>query len=103
MIRDELPAHALVGEIVARQMTCYPTVTREPFRNRGRVTDLMASGQLLDDIGQKPLSAETDRITLCGCRAMIILAREMLAGLGLAEGHNAHPGDVVVERAVVER
>ena len=103
MIRDELPAHELVGEVVARQLTYYPTVTREPVRNRGRVTDLMASGQLFDDIGQSPLSAETDRIMLCGSPEMILQARELFAGLGLTEGHNAHPGDFVVERAFVKR
>jgi hypothetical protein len=37
--------------MVRDQLVYYPTVTREPFRNRGRITDLMTSGKLFEDIG----------------------------------------------------
>src|SRR6476469_309603 len=43
-IEDELPVHELVGEQVKQQLLYYPTVTREPFRNQGRVNDLLDSG-----------------------------------------------------------
>ena len=33
-----------------------------PFRNRGRITDLITSEQLFNDIGQPPLNIEGDRI-----------------------------------------
>ena len=49
----------------------YPTVTREPFRNRGRITDLISSEQLFNDIGQPPLDIETDRIMMCGSPGML--------------------------------
>lgn len=103
MIRDELPAHELVGDLVARQLTYYPTVTREPFRNRGRVTDLIESGQLFGDIGQSPLSPQDDRIMLCGSPEMIAQARQMFAAQGFSEGSSGEPGGFVVERAFVER
>ena len=39
------------GPLIKDKLIYYPTVTREPFRNRGRITDLIESGQLFDDIG----------------------------------------------------
>ena len=41
-------------------------MTREPFRNRGRITDLISSEQLFNDIHQPPLNIETDRVMMCG-------------------------------------
>ena len=37
--------------MVRDQLIYYPTVTRDPFRNRGRITDLINSGKLFGDIG----------------------------------------------------
>ncbi|MGY4346790.1 ferredoxin--NADP+ reductase [Bradyrhizobium sp. GM7.3] len=33
----------LFGELLADKLIYYPTVTREPFKNRGRITDLISS------------------------------------------------------------
>src|SRR5438309_11624807 len=52
----------LFGPLLTEKLVYYPTVTREPFRNRGRITDLITSKQLFDDIGQSPLDIETDRV-----------------------------------------
>lgn len=39
-ITQDLPNHEFLGETIADQLIYYPTVTREPFRNTGRITDL---------------------------------------------------------------
>ena len=46
MITEQLPNDELIGELVRNQLIYYPTVTRDPFRNRGRITDLISSGKL---------------------------------------------------------
>ena len=51
MIQEKLPNDELLGELVRSQLIYYPTVTRDPFRNRGRITDLINSGKLFADIG----------------------------------------------------
>jgi ferredoxin--NADP+ reductase len=33
----------LFGPLLSEKLLYYPTVTREPFRNRGRITDLISS------------------------------------------------------------
>jgi len=48
-----LPQDDLLGEMVRNQLIYYPTVTRDPFRNRGRITDLMTSGKLFGDAGSR--------------------------------------------------
>ncbi len=50
----------LFGPLLAEKLVYYPTVTREPFRNRGRITDLITSEQLFNDIGQ-PRAGYRDR------------------------------------------
>src|SRR5215475_4475439 len=38
---DHLPQHELLGDMVREKLLYYPTVTRESYRNMGRVTDLI--------------------------------------------------------------
>jgi ferredoxin--NADP+ reductase len=91
------------GEILDGKLHYYPTVTREPFRNRGRITDLISSGKLFDDIGQSSLSIDTDRVMLCGSPAMLEDLRIMFEETGFSEGSHSEPGHFVVEKAFVER
>src|SRR3954467_3167378 len=93
----------LFGPLLAEKLVYYPTVTREPFRNRGRITDLITSSQLFDDIGQPPLDLATDRIMMCGSPAMLEELRAMFEARGFAEGSHSEPGHFVIEKAFVER
>ena len=93
----------LFGPPLADKLIYYPTVTREPFRNRGRITDLIESGQLFDDIGLPVLDRETDRIMLCGSPGMLEDLRVMFAERGFVEGNHSEQGHFVIEKAFVER
>ncbi|MET0986618.1 MAG: ferredoxin--NADP reductase, partial [Steroidobacteraceae bacterium] len=82
----------------------YPTVTREPYRNRGRLTDLIESGQLFSDIGLPPLDPAADRAMACGSPAMLKDCCTLLDARGFhISRHIGEPGDYVIERAFVER
>jgi ferredoxin--NADP+ reductase len=89
--------------ILDGKLDYYPTVTREPFRNRGRITDLLESGKLFADIGQPPLDVASDRVMLCGSPAMLDDLRNLFLSRGFAEGSHSEPGHFVVEKAFVER
>jgi ferredoxin--NADP+ reductase len=102
-ITEELPKDELIGELVREQLIYYPTVTREPYRNRGRITDLITSGRLFRDIGLDPLDAVADRMMLCGSPQMLCHMRDVLADRGFREGSSSDPGTFVVEKAFVER
>lgn len=102
-IQQDLPDHPLVGEQVAKQLVYYPTVTREPFRNRGRITDLVTAGGLFRDTGLPRWNAEQDRVMLCGSPAMLADMTALLEGSGFTEGNGARPGSFVIEKAFVEK
>jgi ferredoxin/flavodoxin---NADP+ reductase len=103
LITQRLPNDEFLGEMIKNQLTYYPTVTREPFRTRGRVTDLLTSGQLFSDIGQPPFDPETDRFMLCGSPQMLVDLKKIFDDGGLVEGNHGEAGDYVIERAFVER
>jgi len=65
MITEKLPNDELIGDYIRNQLIYYPTVTRDPFRNRGRITDLINSAKLFGDIGLASLDPVHDRVMIC--------------------------------------
>ena len=102
-LTEELPQHDILGEMVSAQLKYYPTVTREPFRNQGRMTDLMKSGKLFADLGLPPLNPLDDRAMMCGRPEMLNDLKNMLEQAGVDEANTTRPGDLVIERAFVEK
>jgi ferredoxin/flavodoxin---NADP+ reductase len=102
-IQKALPAHELIGEMLKEQLIYYPTVTREPFRNRGRITDLVESGRLFEDVGLPMLDATEDRVMLCGSPQMLADMVAILKARGFDEGNSSTPGSYVIEKAFVEK
>ncbi|HEY8566331.1 MAG TPA: ferredoxin--NADP reductase [Beijerinckiaceae bacterium] len=102
-ITRDLPQDEFLGEAVSRQLIYYPTVTRQPFRNRGRVTDLLASGKLPAELGLPDLDPARDRAMICGSPEMLRDTKNLLLERGFAEGNQGEPGQFVVEKAFAER
>lgn len=93
----------LVSEQAMAQLSYLPTVTRESFTCNARITTMIEDGSLFAQVGQSgaPLSAQTDRIMLCGSMNMIKDIAHLLDARGFSEGSNAKPADYVIERAFV--
>lgn len=103
-ITEELPQHEFLGELVREKLIYYPTVTREAFRNQGRLTDLFLSGKLCSDIGLPQLNPETDRVMMCGSPTMLKDTCAILDERGFQiSPHIGTPGDYVIERAFVDK
>ena len=103
MLEKELPEHEFLGDIVRDKLIYYPTVTREPFRNQGRISNQITAGTFPQNIGLPEFNPETDRIMLCGSPAMLSELKELLEARGFKEGNTTTPGDFVIERAFVEK
>ena len=103
LLTEHLPAHEVLGELVSSKLRYYPTVTRESYRNMGRVTELLENGKLCDDLGLPQINAAEDRVMLCGSPAMLRDLKVLLEARGFKEGNTTTPGDFVVERAFVEQ
>lgn len=103
-ITGTLPDNEYFGDAVRDKLRYYPSVTREPFRNQGRLHDLIESGKLCADIGLPPLDPAHDRAMICGSAAMLKDTAALLDRLGFrVSPHTGEPGDYVIERAFVER
>lgn len=102
-ITEQLPQDEFIGEMVRDKLIYYPTVTREPFQNHGRITDLVNSGKLFEDVGLPPFDVERDRVMLCGNPDLLTDMRAILEARGFEEGSSNEPAEFVIEKAFVER
>jgi ferredoxin--NADP+ reductase len=103
-ITQQLPQNEYFGDAVRDKLIYYPTVTREAFRNQGRLTDLMRSGKLFADIGLPPINPEDDRAMICGSPSMLEDTSRVLDSFGLrVSPRMGEPGDYLIERAFVEK
>ena len=103
-IEWELTNHEYLGEQVRRKLVYFPTVTRERFRYQGRVTSLIETGKLFEDIKMPALDPAHDRAMICGSPAMLTDLSALLDARGFCiSSHVGNPGDYVVERSFVAR
>ncbi|NII11882.1 ferredoxin--NADP reductase [Oleiagrimonas sp. C23AA] len=103
-IQRELPQHEYLGEMVQKQLLYYPSVTREPFRNQGRITDALVDGAFGETTGLPPLDPAEDRAMICGSPSMLEDTCALLDGRGFViSPRTRQPGDYVIERAFVEK
>jgi len=101
---ESVKNHEYLGELAQAKLHYYPTVTREPYRNRGRLTDLIESGRLAADLGLPALEPGEDRVMVCGSPAMLTDTQALLDRRGFRiSPHIGEPGDYVIERAFVEK
>jgi len=103
LITHELQNNEFFGDEVREKLIYYPAVTREKFKNYGRINTLIESGKLMKDIGLPPLNVEDDRFMLCGSPAMLKTLSEMLLNMGFGETRKSDFKEFVIERAFVER
>jgi ferredoxin--NADP+ reductase len=101
-IMRELPTDEYIGEAIRSKLIYFPTVTREPFKNRGRITELMQAPEFYSEIKLPELAPEHDRVMLCGSPDMLRQLKEFCLSFGFGEGNTGEPGEFVIEKAFVE-
>ena len=103
-IENDLPNNEFFGEEIRNQLIYYPTVTRESFKNEGRLTDLVKSGKLFDDIGLSKMNPIDDRAMICGSPEMLKDTQDLLDSMNFKVSPRiGEPGDYVIEHAFVEK
>jgi len=100
---EDLKQNEYIGELAAEKLIYYPTVTREPFQNEGRITDLIRSGKVFTDLGLEPLSTADDRVMICGNPHMTAELTKYMEDQGFEMGANNRPGTFVIEKAFAQR
>lgn len=114
-IMNEIPNNEYFGDLVRNKLIYYPTVTREPYqfkssgeqgdtvKHEGRITDLLVSGKLQEDINMPPLNPERDRFMLCGNDAMLQELMHLLDSWGFSKATSRAQGHYVIEQAFIEK
>jgi ferredoxin--NADP+ reductase len=93
----------VLGSLARRQLIDYATVTREPYVHQGRITTLIESGQLMSELGLADLDPSSDRVMVCGSRAMLRDTCALLDRRGFVMAPQiGEAGDYVIERAFVD-
>jgi ferredoxin--NADP+ reductase len=101
---EDLSQHEILGHSVREKLRYYPTITREPHPNHGRLTTLIESGKLFGDLSLPAFDPRHDRVMVCGSPAMLTDTCELLDSRGFEiSPHIGEPGDYVIERAFVQR
>lgn len=101
---ERVMKHDFLGAQARSKLRYYPTVTREPHANRGRLTTLIESGRLFQDLKIRPLDARSDRVMVCGSPAMLKDTCALLDARGFAISPGiGERGHYVIERAFVTR
>lgn len=99
---ENLLSDPLVGEEANAKFLRYATTTREESPRMGRITDLIESGKLFDDLGLPSFDPQHDRVMICGSMGLNLDMKEILEKTGFHEGANSQPGEYVIERAFVD-
>lgn len=102
-IMHELPVDEYLGEAIRAKLIYSPTVTREPFKVTGRITDLVVSDDFYAGLGLPALSAELDRVMICGGPDMLRDLKDFYVGRGFTEGSLGEPAEFVIEKAFVDK
>ena len=99
-IVETIGKDSLIGEYADR-VFYYPTVTRETFHTKGRITDLLKTGQIFQDLQLTPINRDTDRAMICGSLGLNKDIKAFLETSGLKEGASNCPAEFVLEKAFV--
>ncbi|MEM1261731.1 MAG: ferredoxin--NADP reductase [Pseudomonadota bacterium] len=92
-----------IGELAAKQLRYFTTVTRNEHPCQERIPALLTSGRLCSDLAIAPLDPATDRAMICGSMAMLRDTEAALETLGfVGSPKQGVPGDFVIERAFAE-
>jgi ferredoxin--NADP+ reductase len=93
--------HEFLGEFAQGKLRYFDSCTREDHPRKGRITDLITSGSLFEQLGVPALNPETDRVMICGSTEMTQDTKQICLNAGMVEGANNAPADFVIERAFV--
>ena len=101
---EGLNNHPVWGEVTQGNFLFYPSVTREDFKNTGRITNAIFDGSVYDKLEVPPFDKDKDSAMICGSIEMNMEFKKYFEDeLGCLEGSSNLPGDFVLEKSFVEK
>jgi len=91
----------LVGEEAAAKLNHITSVTRGNYPLQDRITTLIETGALFEHVGGGSFDPASDRVMICGSKAMTQDLKALVEAQGFKEGSNSSPADFVIEKSFV--
>tara|TARA_B100000989_G_scaffold296920_1_gene281227 strand:+ start:136 stop:792 length:657 start_codon:yes stop_codon:yes gene_type:complete len=99
-IIQECKNDELVREFIDNKLVSYHSTTREDNIFIGRITELILSNKLFNDLKLNPISYD-DRFMFCGSMGLNNDLKKIMVENNFREGANNNPGEFVLEKAFV--
>ena len=99
-IIQECKDDELVQEFIDNKLLSYHSTTRDDYIFNGRITELILSNKLFNDLKINSISSN-DRFMFCGSMGLNNDLKKIMLENNLREGANNHPGEFVLEKAFV--
>ena len=90
----------LIKEFIDNKLLSFHSTTRDNYIFKGRITELISSGKLFNDLKINSISSN-DRFMFCGSMGLNNDLKEIMLNNNFHEGANNHPGEFVLEKAFV--
>ena len=100
-IINECTNDEIIKEFVSDKLTSYHSTTREEFTYKGRITDLINSNKLFNDLNIENINLD-DRFMFCGSMGLNNDLKNIMLRNKLQEGANNNPAEFVLEKAFVD-
>tara|TARA_Y100001935_G_scaffold245790_1_gene239772 strand:- start:18 stop:794 length:777 start_codon:yes stop_codon:yes gene_type:complete len=100
-IIDKCKNDELIKEFTNNKLISYHSTTREDYIIHGRVTELILSNKLFDDLNINPFSSD-DKFMFCGSMGLNNDLKKIMLENNYREGANNHPGEFVLEKAFAD-
>ena len=91
----------LIKEFINYKLLSYHSTTREDYIFNGRITELISSHKLFNDLKINSISSD-DRFMFCGSMGLNNDLKKIMIKNSFREGANNHPGEFVLEKAFVD-
>ena len=91
----------LIKEFINYKLLSYHSTTREDYIFNGRITELISSHKLFNDLKINSISSD-DRFMFCGSMGLNIDLKKIMIENNFHEGANNYPGEFVLEKAFVD-
>ena len=99
-IIQECKSNELIKEFINDKLLSYHSTTRDNFIFNGRITELITSNKLFDDLKINSISSD-DRFMFCGSMGLNNDLKKIMLKNNFREGANNYPGEFVLEKAFV--
>ena len=100
-IINECTNDEIIKEFVLDKLISYHSTTREEFTYKGRITDLINSNKLFNDLNIENINLD-DRFMFCGSMGLNKDLKNIMLRNKFQEGANNNPSEFVLEKAFVD-